>query len=218
MLDEPSPRLEDSLYDESPRLPTDTFQSDFSSTFAGLNALEIASVSDAKKFLRQKTIQHIIDGIWKGDIVFWETLSTHSCKEAKEYRPKIADPYCRLRVPLYLKVFEVLFFAGFLTFYYVVLVQKHTPYVTAAEVMLYVWLASFTYNGMPPLTFFEYFTNASCRVRGVLRCRLDILRDRLLVLVGPGDNLCRFGLLRSQGDRLTRTCTCDRCCIRHSVD
>ncbi|EME78250.1 uncharacterized protein MYCFIDRAFT_58413 [Pseudocercospora fijiensis CIRAD86] len=146
LLDTPSPRLEDSFYDESPRLPTDTFQSDFSSTFAGLNALEIAAVSDAKKFLRQKTIQHIIDGIWKGDIVFWETLSTHSCKEAKVYRPKVADPYCRLRVPLYLKVFEVLFFAGFLTFYYVVLVQKHTSDVTAAEVMLYIWLASFTYN------------------------------------------------------------------------
>ncbi|KXS94009.1 hypothetical protein AC578_1747 [Pseudocercospora eumusae] len=146
LLDTPSPRREDSFYDVPSRLPADTFQSDFSSTFAGLNALEIASVSDAKKFLRQKTIQHIIDGIWKGDIVFWETLSTHSCKKAKVYRPKIADPYCRLRVPLYLKVFEVLFFAGFLTFYYVVLVQKHTSSATAAEVMLYVWLASFTYN------------------------------------------------------------------------
>lgn len=149
LLDTPSPRMDESFYEEPPRLTTETFQSDFSSTFAGLNALEIASVSGAKKFLRQKIIQYIIDGIWKGDIVFWETLGTQSCKQAKIYRPTLADPYCRLRVPLYLKIFEVLFFAGFLAFYYVVLVQKITRHVTAPEVMLYVWLASFTYNGMP---------------------------------------------------------------------
>lgn len=50
-------------------------------------------------------------------------------------------------MPLYLKVFEVLFFAVFLVLYYIVLVQKHAEGVTAAEVMLYFWLASFAYNG-----------------------------------------------------------------------
>jgi len=54
--------------------------------------------------------------------------------------------FSRLRVPLYNKVFEVLFFAAFLCLYYVVLVEKSDS-VTAAEAMLYVWLAAFTYNG-----------------------------------------------------------------------
>lgn len=139
--------MEESFYDEHPQDSEYGEQSDFASIFAQLNALEIAAVSDAKRFLSQKSIQQIVDGIWKGDIVFWETLGTHSKKEAKVYRKSQADPFCRLRVPLYLKAFEVLFFAAFLALYYVVLVQKHANSVTAPEVMLYVWLASFSYNG-----------------------------------------------------------------------
>ena len=42
----------------------------FATIFAGLNALEIAAVSGSRKFLSQRPIQRIIDGIWKGDIVF----------------------------------------------------------------------------------------------------------------------------------------------------
>ena len=155
LLDTFTPNMEESFYDERPQDSEYGEQSDFASIFANLNALEIAAVSDAKKFLGQKSIQGIIDGIWKGDIVFWETLGTHSKKQAKVYRKNHADPFCRLRVPLYLKAFEVFFFAAFLALYYVVLVQKHANSVTAPEVMLYVWLASFTYNGMAPTSLFE---------------------------------------------------------------
>lgn len=118
----------------------------------------------AKRFLAQKSVQHIVDGICKslasilpfdcsdssvgtGDIVFWETLSTHSTKQATTYRKSHSDPFCRLRVPLYLKVLEVVFFATFLVFYYAVLVQRPIDHITAPEVMLYVWLISFAYNG-----------------------------------------------------------------------
>lgn len=52
-----------------------------------------------------------------------------------------------LRVPLYLKMFEVLFFAAFLFFYYHVLVTKPVTSVSVAEVALYIWLAAFTHNG-----------------------------------------------------------------------
>lgn len=38
---------------------------------ANLNALEIAAVSNAKKFLSQKPVQGIIEAIWHGDIIFW---------------------------------------------------------------------------------------------------------------------------------------------------
>jgi hypothetical protein len=79
--------------------------------------------------------------------VFWETLGEHSSKQAKIYSERRSDLFCRLRVPLYLKAFEVLFFAAFLAFYYTVLMQKSTHHITGAEIMLYIWLASFAYNG-----------------------------------------------------------------------
>ncbi|KAK4981614.1 hypothetical protein LTR66_009846 [Elasticomyces elasticus] len=116
------------------------------SSYEGLNALEIGAVADAKKFLSQRSVQRIINGIWKGDIVFWETLSTHSVKQAQLYNKKKADPYCRLRVPRYLKLFEVGYFVGFLAFYYTVLVQRSFHEVTVAEIFLYIWIAGFGYN------------------------------------------------------------------------
>lgn len=125
-------------------------ESSFALNFASLNALEIAAVADAKKFLGQKAMQRTIDGIWRGDIVFWDSLSTTSTKEARIYNRSKSDPYARLKVPLYLKIFEVAFFAAFLAFYYIVLVEKNDN-VTVAEVMLYVWLAAFSYNGRLPL-------------------------------------------------------------------
>lgn len=119
----------------------------FAKNYESLNALEIAAVSGAKRFLSQKAIQRIIDGMWRGDIMFWQTMSPHAVKRATVYQPKRFDPYTRLRVPLYLKIFEVIFFAAFLAFYYTVLVQRSLHAVTGTEVMLYVWLAAFAYNG-----------------------------------------------------------------------
>jgi len=113
-----------------------------------LNALEIAAVCEAKKFMSQRAVQRIIDGVWKGDIMLWQTMSPHTVKRATLYHSARCDPFTRLRVPLYLKVFEVLFFAAFLAFYYTVLVQKSFHTVTGAEIMLYLWLAAFTYNGI----------------------------------------------------------------------
>lgn len=115
--------------------------------FAGLNALEIAAVAGAKKFLGEKSIQKIVNGIWNGDIVFWNTLRTHSSKKAQIYNKAKSDPYCRLRVPLYLKVFEVVFFIFLLAFYYAVLIPKQSETFTVAEALLYVWLLAFSHNG-----------------------------------------------------------------------
>lgn len=41
--------------------------------FVTLNALEIAAVANAKRFLSQHVVQKIVTGIWNGDIVFWES-------------------------------------------------------------------------------------------------------------------------------------------------
>ena len=120
----------------------------FSTTFAGLNALEVAAVANAKKFLSEKPIQRVINGIWKGDIVFWDTLSTHSVKKVRMYNRDRSDPFCRLRVPLYSKIFEIMFFAVFLAFYYTVLIEKSSSTAASwSEIMLYIWLAAFSYNG-----------------------------------------------------------------------
>lgn len=135
----------DDDHDTSGRLSDE--EEPFTTTFAGLNALEIAAVAGAKKFLSEKPIQRIINAIWKGDIVFWDSMNTNSVKKARLYNRERSDPFCRLRVPLYLKIFEVMFFAGFLVFYYTVLVQKQSETISAAEIMLYIWIAAFSYNG-----------------------------------------------------------------------
>jgi len=129
-------------------IDTDVTNASIAKNYQQLNALEIAAVCDAKKFLSQRAVQRIIDGVWKGDIMFWQTMSPNAVKQATLYHSKRCDPFTRLRVPLYLKMFEVLFFAAFLAFYYTVLVQKSFHAVTAEEVMLYIWLAAFTYNGL----------------------------------------------------------------------
>ncbi|KAF2396722.1 hypothetical protein EJ06DRAFT_533983 [Trichodelitschia bisporula] len=131
---------------------------DFGASFENLHALEIAAVVRAKKFLSQKVVQRIVESIWRGDIVFWETLSVESTKEAKVYNKRKADPFCRLRVPQYLKAFQCIFFISFLALYYAVLVPIQrtsgspglAPHamrsITPAEIFLYVWVASFAYD------------------------------------------------------------------------
>ncbi|KAF2203191.1 hypothetical protein GQ43DRAFT_470203 [Delitschia confertaspora ATCC 74209] len=119
---------------------------DITSQFVNLSALEIASISGSKKFLSQRAVQKIINGIWRGDIVLWETLGVHSVKCPKLYNRKRADPFCRLRVPRYLKVFETLFFAAFLALYFVVLVQRNFDHITPAEILLFIWIAGYAYE------------------------------------------------------------------------
>lgn len=53
--------------------------------FVGLNALEIATVAGAKQFLSQRVVQDVVNGIWSGDIIFWESLSVHTKKKAQTY-------------------------------------------------------------------------------------------------------------------------------------
>lgn len=56
--------------------------------FVGLNALELATVAGAKRFLSQRVVQDVVNGIWAGDIIFWESLSTHTTKRAQVYHPR----------------------------------------------------------------------------------------------------------------------------------
>ena len=58
------------------------------SSFVGLNALEIATVANAKRFLSQRVVQKVVNDIWNGHIVFWESLSIHGKKKAKMYNKR----------------------------------------------------------------------------------------------------------------------------------
>lgn len=60
-------------------------------SFVGLNALEIATVAGAKRFISQRVVQEVVNGIWSGDIIFWESLSVHTRKRAQKYQPKYVE-------------------------------------------------------------------------------------------------------------------------------
>ncbi|RHZ47599.1 uncharacterized protein CDV56_104413 [Aspergillus thermomutatus] len=116
------------------------------SPFFGLNALEIATIAHAKKFLSQKAVQRVIDNIWNGEIVFWDSLSVHSKKKPQFFNKRTADPYSRLRVPMYRKAFEAAFFVSFLFLYYAVLVERKPTGIGIFETLMYVWIAAFAYD------------------------------------------------------------------------
>ncbi|MCJ1311813.1 hypothetical protein MMC25_005486 [Agyrium rufum] len=114
--------------------------------FAGMNALQIATVAEAKKFMSQRVIQKTVDGIWSGDIVFWDSLNSNTKKKPQLYNKRRSDPYSRLRVPKYQKIFEALFLLAFLALYYAVLLTHTAPStVTVSEILLYIWLFSYAY-------------------------------------------------------------------------
>ncbi|KAK4940826.1 hypothetical protein LTR10_019098 [Elasticomyces elasticus] len=119
---------------------------DLDQSMAGMNALEIAAIGNAKKFLSQAPVQKIVEDIWNGDVIFWESLSVHAVKKPRSYNKRIADPFTRLRVPKYQKAFQIAFFISFLFLYYAVLVERNPTHITATEALLYVWIAAFAYD------------------------------------------------------------------------
>ena len=64
---------------------SDQQEHDPTSQFVGLNALEIAAVADAKKFLSQRRVQKIVHAIWCGDIIFWNSMNVQTKKKAQKY-------------------------------------------------------------------------------------------------------------------------------------
>ena len=68
--------------------PDEDDEDDPTVPFLGLNALEIAAVADAKKFLSQNVVQRIVNALWCGDIVFWDSLTTHARKKAHRYNKR----------------------------------------------------------------------------------------------------------------------------------
>lgn len=73
-------------------------------------------------------------------------LAVDSEKRPRFYNKAIADPFSRLRVPKYLKSFEVVFFMIFLFLYYSVLVERNPEKISVNEILLYVWFLAFAYD------------------------------------------------------------------------
>lgn len=115
-------------------------------SFKHLNSLQLAVIANAKRFLSQHVVQKIIEAIWHGDIVFWDSVSAYSTKKPRYYNPRTADPYSRLRVPKYLKAWEVAFFVGFLVLYYLVVLERNFVRIPLVEILFYVWLVSFFWD------------------------------------------------------------------------
>ena len=171
--------------------PGDTYD-ELAASMAGMNALEIAAVANAKRFLSQKPVQVVVEDIWNGQIIFWPTLSTHAKKHPQIYNKRTADPFSRLRVPKYQKAFQVLFFGAFLVLYYAVLVQRSPGSITVTEVLLYVWIAAFAYD-----EFGEY------RDAGILFYGSDFwsIWDLAIILVGIAFFIARIvGLLKHSSE------------------
>lgn len=163
-------------------------------SMAGMNALEIAAVANAKKFLSQKPVQKIIEDIWNGNIIFWDSLSARATKSPKIYNEHTADPFSRLRVPKYQKAFQVAFFIAFLVLYYAVLVQRSTGSVTATEIFLYIWIAAFAYDEFSEL-----------RDAGFLFYQTDFWSawDIAIILVGLAFFVTRIIGLVKKSDHIT---------------
>ncbi|KAF3912410.1 hypothetical protein AA313_de0210247 [Arthrobotrys entomopaga] len=140
------------LMESSSSFPHDIDGTPAKHSFAGLSTLELAVVCDAKKFLSQRTVQNVVNGIWDGSIVFWQDLRTNAQKRASLYNPKRTDPYCRLRVPRYQKVFEALFNIVFLALYYGVLVERNMYKVSVLEWCLNIMFLSFCYEEVSQIT------------------------------------------------------------------
>jgi hypothetical protein len=73
-------------------------------------------------------------------------LAVDSEKRPRFYNKATADPFSRLRVPKYLKSFEVVFFMIFLFLYYSVLVERNPEKISVNEILLYVWFLAFAYD------------------------------------------------------------------------
>ena len=191
-----STRLLDDAFDDGhtephQRHPGTDNEKDPTARFFGLNALEIAAVAEAKKFLSQRSVQKIVSAIWRGDIVFWDSLNVHTVKRAQKNNPRrMADPYSRLRVPRYQVIFEALFFASFLALYFAVLLERHPERITPLECLLYVWIAAFAYDELGEL-----------RDTGSLLYAVDVWNfwDVGIVLIGASFLIARIVAL-SRGD------------------
>ena len=85
LLPDRSPSFRDSTSSDDRARNVEEDDDDPTKPFVHLNALEIAAVADAKRFLSQRVVQKVINGIWHGDIIFWDSMNVQTKKKARRY-------------------------------------------------------------------------------------------------------------------------------------
>lgn len=113
---------------------------------------------------------------------------------------KPVDPYSRLRVPKYQKIFEAVFFATFLGLYYAVLLERHPERLGFFEVLLYIWIAAFAYDEI-----------GEFRDAGHLFYAADFwsLWDLCIILIGIAFLIARTSSAPTDPPSVTRTALAD---------
>ena len=93
LLSDRSPGLRDPAPSNGPAPAVEEEEDDDpTKPFVRLNALEIAAVADAKRFLSQRVVQKVVNGIWHGDIIFWDSMNVQTQKKARKYNHRYARP------------------------------------------------------------------------------------------------------------------------------
>ncbi|ODV91429.1 hypothetical protein CANCADRAFT_32073 [Tortispora caseinolytica NRRL Y-17796] len=116
----------------------------YEETGAGLCALEIAVMKPAQKFLITPAVKRVIDDIWKGDIVFWSSISTGARKHAVRYHRGQTDIFARLRVPRYRTAIIFINYMILLGLYLAALSFDHGLWWL--ETLLNLWFLGFVYE------------------------------------------------------------------------
>ncbi|KAA8916064.1 hypothetical protein TRICI_001787 [Trichomonascus ciferrii] len=140
--------------------------------YYNFSALQIAVISEAKRFLCSGPVESVLNRLWNGKIVFWDGISREATKSAHIYplgtarrinnsnstepnlfcfwkkndalESKNHDIYARLRVPKYRSFFIMINYAILLGLFYLLLFTESDDLgITMIEVLLHVWFAGF---------------------------------------------------------------------------
>lgn len=137
--------------------------------YYNFSALQIAVISEAKRFLCSGPVESVLNRLWNGKIVFWDGISREARKSAHIYAIKKTskkgngethsfcfwrknnaidstnhDIYARLRVPKYRSFFIMVNYAILLGLFYLLLFTESDDLgITMTEVLLHIWFAGF---------------------------------------------------------------------------
>lgn len=137
--------------------------------YYNFSALQIAVITEAKRFLCSGPVESVLNRLWNGKIVFWDGISREATKSAHIYSMGAAfrtgkggsnpfrfwkknnatectnhDIYARLRVPKYRSFFIMINYAILLGLFYLLLFTESADLgITMTEILLHVWFAGF---------------------------------------------------------------------------
>lgn len=145
------------------------------------SALELAILSQAKKFIASPLCQRCVDGIWTGKVVLSPIQASHALvNDSYKKRPlRIYDPskapllnHLRLRVPSIRAKLEFINFAIILVLYVLALAQKGAPSWTLPETLFSVWLFGFAVDELAQLQEHgvSYYLNSLYNVLDLFFC------------------------------------------------